>query len=95
MAGTKSLFGNNVGYDLNNSKAGLIDLNINQQQKQLVDVVLILLSLLGVLLLKIHKRTKKLDSWTIRNCEKGEFPDWLMPAIINDFKVRELGSLCK
>ncbi len=86
---------------LNNSKAGLIDLNINQKQKA-VGVYS------GVQVDKDYSQhilggsptqgqslqeLKDLILTQIELVKKGEFPDWLMPAIINDFKVRELKKL--
>lgn len=86
---------------LNNSKAGLIDININQQQKA-VGVYS------GVQVSKdysIHvlggsptkgqsvQELKGLILEQIELVKKGEFPDWLMKAIINDLKVSELKGL--
>ncbi len=86
---------------LNNSKAGLIDININQQQKAVGVYSGIYSSadysyhVLGGTPTKgqtlAELRDLILDQFEI--VKKGEFPDWLMPAIINDFKVRELGGL--
>ena len=86
---------------LNNSKAGLIDLNINQQQKAVGVYSGISVStdysyhLLGGSPTK-GQTLQKLRDLILEQLDivkKGEFPDWLMPAIINDFKVRELGGL--
>lgn len=86
---------------LNNSKAGLIDININQQQKA-VGVYS------GVQVSKdysIHvlggsptkgQSVRELRDLVLEQIElvkKGEFPDWLMKAIINDLKVSELKGL--
>ncbi len=86
---------------LNNSKAGLIDLNINQLQKAVGVYSGISVStdysyhLLGGSPTKGQslKELKELILEQIEIVKKGEFPDWLMPAIINDFKVRELSGL--
>lgn len=86
---------------LNNSKAGLIDLNINQKQKAVGVYSGINVSadysyhILG----GSPTKRQSLDSLLglindqIELVKKGEFPDWLIPAIINDFKVRELKAL--
>lgn len=86
---------------LNNSKAGLIDLNINQQQKAVG-------AYSGIQVSKdysIHvlggaptqgqtlQELKDLILSQIELVKKGAFPDWLIPAIINDFKVNELKKL--
>ena len=86
---------------LNNSKAGLIDLNINQKQKAVGVYSGISVStdysyhLLGGSPTKGQtlQQLKDLILKQLEIVKKGEFPDWLMPAIINDFKVRELGGL--
>ena len=86
---------------LNNSKAGLIDLNINQKQKAVGVYSGISVStdysyhLLGGSPTKGQtlQELKDLILQQLEIVKKGEFPDWLMPAIINDFKVRELGGL--
>jgi len=86
---------------LNNSKAGLIDLNINQQQKAVgvysgvnegTDYSY---HILGGSPTKGQslKELKELILAQLEIVKKGEFPDWLMPSIINDFKVRELSGL--
>ena len=86
---------------LNNSKAGLIDININQQQKAVGVYSGINVSadyayhILGGSPTKGQslKALKELILDQLEIVKKGEFPNWLMPAIINDFKVRELGGL--
>jgi predicted Zn-dependent peptidase len=86
---------------LNNSNAGLIDLNINQKQKAVGVYSGISVStdysyhLLGGSPTK-GQTLQELRDLILEQLEivkKGEFPDWLMPAIINDFKVRELSGL--
>ena len=86
---------------LNNSNAGLIDLNINQKQKAVGVYSGISVStdhsyhLLGGSPTK-GQTLQDLRDLILKQLEivkKGEFPDWLMPAIINDFKVRELSGL--
>lgn len=86
---------------LNNSKAGLIDLNINQQQKAvgvysgINEGTDYSYHILGGSPTKGQslKELKELILDQLEIVKKGEFPDWLMPAIINDFKVRELSGL--
>ena len=86
---------------LNNSKAGLIDLNINQKQKAVGVYSGISVSadysyhLLGGSPTKGQtlQELKDLILEQLEAVKKGDFPDWLMPAIINDFKVKELGGL--
>ncbi|MDD5570894.1 MAG: insulinase family protein, partial [Bacteroidales bacterium] len=83
---------------LANSVAGLIDLNLVQAQK-------VLSANSGTDVLKdysVHQLTgrpkegQKLEEVTdlllsqIELIKKGEFPDWLIPAIINDLKLNEL-----
>ena len=86
---------------LNNSKAGLMDLNINQKQKAVGVYSGITINtdysyhILGGSPTK-GQTLKELRNLILEQLEivkKGDFPDWLMPAIINDFKVRELGGL--
>ena len=86
---------------LNNSKAGLIDLNINQQQKAVgaysgiqvdKDYSLHVLGGAPTKGQTLHE-LKNLILTQIELVKKGDFPDWLMPAIINDFKVSELKKL--
>jgi predicted Zn-dependent peptidase len=86
---------------LNNSKAGLIDLNINQKQKAVgaysgiqidKDYSMHILGGAPTQGQTLHE-LKDLILTQIELVKKGEFPDWLMPAIINDFKVSELKKL--
>jgi predicted Zn-dependent peptidase len=82
---------------LSNGKAGLIDLNLNQQQKVLSasasdteykDYSLFTLDgkpKTGQTLDEV----KNLLLDQIEKIKKGEFPDWLLPAIINNMKLRE------
>ena len=86
---------------LYNSKAGLIDLNLNQSQK-----VLDASSFnYGMKDYSIHifsgdakqgqslEEVKNLLLSQIELVKKGEFPDWLLPAIINDLKVQQIKNL--
>lgn len=86
---------------LNNSKAGLIDLNINQQQKAVgvysgiqvsKDYSIHVLGGAPTQGQTLHE-LKDLILTQIDLVKKGEFPDWLIPAIINDLKVSELKGL--
>lgn len=86
---------------LNNSKAGLIDININQKQKavgaysgisQSTDYSYHILGGSPTSGQNL-KELKELILEQFQIVKKGNFPDWLMPAIINDFKVRELDGL--
>jgi predicted Zn-dependent peptidase len=82
---------------LSNGKAGLIDLNLNQQQKVLSasasdteykDYSLFTLDgkpKTGQTLDEV----KNLLLDQIEKIKKGEFPDWLLSAIINNMKLRE------
>ncbi|MFL2582108.1 MAG: M16 family metallopeptidase [Flavobacteriales bacterium] len=86
---------------LNNSKAGLMDLNINQKQKAVGVYSGITINtdysyhILGGSPTK-GQTLKELRNLILEQLEivkKGDFPDWLMPAIINDFKLSELKGL--
>lgn len=86
---------------LNNSKAGLIDLNINQKQKA-VGVYSGISThadysyhILGGSPTKGQslEELRSLILEQIEKVQKGDFPDWLIPAIVNDFKIRELKAL--
>lgn len=86
---------------LNNSKAGLIDLNLKQQQKVLSA---------GCSPMEMNDYTMHQFSGTpkqgqtldevkdlifgqIELLKKGEFEDWLIPAVIADFKKMKMESL--
>ena len=85
----------------NRGEAGLLDLNINQTQKMLWAQAYSLglkeygyFSLVGV-----PKESDTLDFAKemmldqIELIKKGEFPDWMLPAIINDFKLQRMKAL--
>ncbi|MCK5852550.1 insulinase family protein [bacterium] len=83
---------------LANSEAGLIDLNINQQQKAryafsnpmlLKDYSIHLLGAKPRSGQKLEDLTKLLLS-QIDLIKKGEFPDWLLKAVINDLKLSRI-----
>ena len=101
-AGSKSVYlARMTDMILNNSKAGLIDLNINQQQKAVGVYSGVNVSadysyhILGgsPTTGQTLKELQALINAQIQLVKKGDFPDWLIPAIINDFKVRELKAL--
>ena len=101
-AGSKSVYlARMTDMILNNSKAGLIDLNINQQQKAVGVYSGVNVSadysyhILGgsPTTGQTLKELQALINAQIELVKKGDFPDWLIPAIINDFKVRELKAL--
>lgn len=83
---------------LSNGKAGLIDLDLNQQQKVLnassfiwdfKDYTLHMLTgqpKNGQTL----EQVKDLILQEIEKVKKGDFPDWLIPAIINNLKLDEI-----
>lgn len=101
-AGTKEVYlASMVDMILNNSKAGLIDININQKQKAVGVYSGITVNsdysfhLLGGSPTKGQslQELRDLILSQLEIVKKGDFPDWLMPAIINDFKLRELKAL--
>lgn len=81
-----------------NSAAGLIDLNLNQKQKVLSasSSPMILADYSALTLSGEPKEGQTLDQVKdlllaqIELIKKGEFPDWLIPAIINDLKMDEV-----
>jgi predicted Zn-dependent peptidase len=85
---------------LNNGTAGLIDLNLNQAQKVLQsgcypdvmkDYSMMVLSGNPKSGQKLEE-VKDLLLSQIELIKKGDFPDWLIPAIINDMKLQEIKS---
>jgi predicted Zn-dependent peptidase len=85
----------------NRGEAGLIDLNINQTQKllwgQAYSVGLKEYGFFSIV--AVPKETQTLDEAKemvlkqIELVKKGEFPDWMLPAIINDFKLQRMKGL--
>lgn len=85
----------------NNGEAGLIDLNINQKQtalraaafhssfKQYGYISMIVVPKEGQTL----DQAKALLLEQIEKLKKGDFPDWMIPAIVNDMKKAELKRL--
>jgi len=83
---------------LSNSTAGLIDLNLNQAQKVLSagTYPYILKDYSIHILYGNPKEGQKLEDVKdlllsqIELVKKGEFPDWMLPAIINDLKLQQV-----
>lgn len=83
---------------LNNSAAGLIDLNLNNKQKVLnaASYQLKMKDYSFQLLQGSPKQGQTLDDVKvlllaqIDSVRKGAFPDWLVPAIINNMKLDEI-----
>ncbi|MCX6305853.1 MAG: insulinase family protein [Bacteroidetes bacterium] len=83
---------------LSNSNAGLMDLNLNQAQKVLeANAFSYVLKDYSVNIFSGKAKqgqsledVKDLMMAQIELVKKGEFPDWLIPAIINDFKLAEI-----
>jgi predicted Zn-dependent peptidase len=82
---------------LYNGTAGLMDLNLNQQQKVLSSSVFpYILKDYGVFILDANakegqtlEQAKDLVLAEVEKLKKGEFPDWMMKAIINDIKLQQ------
>lgn len=85
----------------NRGEAGLLDLNINQTQKLLWGQAFSVgLKEYGYFsIVAVPKETQTLDEAKemvleqIELLKKGEFPDWMLPAIINDFKIQRMKGL--
>jgi len=83
---------------LTNGTAGLIDLNLNQKQKVMNagSNPNIMHDYSALMLNGKPKAGQTLDEVRdlllsqIELVKKGEFPDWLLPAIINDLKLRKI-----
>ncbi len=83
---------------LSNSTAGLMDLNLNQAQKVLeASAFSYVLKDYSVNIFtgkakegQSLEEVKELIMSQIELVKKGDFPDWLIPAIINDFKLAEI-----
>ncbi|NVN95683.1 MAG: insulinase family protein [Bacteroidetes bacterium] len=83
---------------LTNGTAGLIDLNLNQKQKVMSagSSPNIMHDYSSLMLTGKPKAGQTLDEVRdllisqIELVKKGEFPDWLIPAIINDLKLRRI-----
>lgn len=83
---------------LSNSQAGLIDLNLNQQQKVLQASCFpyILSDYSTHILYGSPKQGQSLDELKdlltaeVEKVKNGDFPDWLLPAIISDMKLSKI-----
>lgn len=85
----------------NKGEAGLLDLNINQAQKALyAQAYSVGFKEYGYFsMVIIPKEDQNLDSGIelllnqIEEIKKGNFPDWILEAIVNDLKIQRLKSL--
>lgn len=85
----------------NRGEAGLLDLNINQTQKLLWgQAYSVGLKQYGYFsIVAVPKESQTLDEARdlvleqIELVKKEEFPDWMLPAIINDFKIQRMKAL--
>ncbi|REC42006.1 insulinase family protein [Chryseobacterium pennipullorum] len=85
----------------NRGEAGLLDLHINQTQKMLwAQAFSVGLRQYGYFsIVAVPKETQTLDEARVMVLEeielikKGDFPDWMLPAIINDFKLQRMKGL--
>ena len=83
---------------LNNSEAGLFDLNLNQKQKvQRASSFAIFLTEYGLHVMNGNPKegqsleeVRDLMLGQIEKIKKGEFDDWMLDAVINDLKLSEL-----
>jgi predicted Zn-dependent peptidase len=83
---------------LSNSQAGLIDLNLNQQQKVLQASCFpyTLKDYSSHILYGVPKQGQSLDEVKdlllaeVEKVKAGDFPDWLLPAIISDMKLDKI-----
>ncbi|WP_294265655.1 insulinase family protein [uncultured Chryseobacterium sp.] len=85
----------------NRGEAGLLDLNINQTQKllwgQAYSVGLKQYGYFSIVAVPKENQTldeaKELVLEQVELLKKGEFPDWMLPAIIKDFRLQRMKSL--
>lgn len=85
----------------NRGEAGLLDLHINQTQKMLwAQAFSVGLRQYGYFsIVAVPKETQTLEEAKnmvleeIELIKKGDFPDWMLPAIINDFKIQRMKGL--
>ncbi len=98
-AGTKeALYVRMVDMILNNSGAGLIDININQKQKtQGAGSYTMIFSEYGLHSLygvpregQTLEQVQNLLLDQLEEIKKGNFDDWLIPAIVNDLKTQRI-----
>jgi predicted Zn-dependent peptidase len=85
----------------NRGEAGLLDLHINQTQKMLwAQAYSLGLKNYGFFsMVAVPKENQTLSEaremilQQIELVKKGDFPDWMLPAIINDFKLQRMKAL--
>ncbi|KMQ60266.1 peptidase M16 [Chryseobacterium angstadtii] len=85
----------------NRGEAGLLDLNINQTQRMLwAQAFSVGLKQYGYFsIVAVPKETQTLEEATnmvleqLELIKKGDFPDWMLPAIISDFRLQRLKGL--
>ncbi len=85
----------------NRGEAGLLDLHINQTQKMLwAQAFSVGLKQYGYFsIVAVPKENQTLEEakdmvlQEIELIKKGDFPDWMLPAIINDFKLQRMKGL--
>ncbi|WP_228451396.1 M16 family metallopeptidase [Marnyiella aurantia] len=85
----------------NSGEAGLLDLHINNAQEALYATAYATAhneyGYISMVVVPKEDQTfeqaEKLVHAEIERIKKGDFPDWLLPAIINDFKVQRLKGL--
>lgn len=85
----------------NRGEAGLLDLNINQTQKMLwAQAFSVGLKQYGYFsIVAVPKESQTLDEGVnmmleqLELIKKGDFPDWMLPAIISDFKLQRMKGL--
>ncbi|AZA73632.1 M16 family metallopeptidase [Chryseobacterium indoltheticum] len=85
----------------NRGEAGILDLNINQTQKMLFAQAYSLglkhYGYFSIVAVPKENQTlseaKEMMLEQIELLKKGDFPDWMLPAIINDFKLQRLKGL--
>jgi len=92
-----------IEYILSNGSAGLMDLNLNQSQK-VIDAYcysIILKDYSAITFGGKARQDQSLDEVKdlimsqIELVKKGEFPDWLLPAVVKNFKVSQIRSFEK
>ncbi len=84
----------------NSGESGLIDLNINQKQKALraMGYSSAFKNYGSFSMVVVPKNDQSLDDAKkllleqIDLLKKGDFPDWLIPAIVNDMKIKQMKS---
>lgn len=89
---------NMIGSILSNGKAGLVDLNINQKQKALsASAYNNQMADYGMLVLSGRPKTgqtpeevRDLLLEQVENLKKGNFPDWMLEAAVNNAKLSVL-----